>query len=146
MMAAREQKEENLKEVQHKKYQDRMFQREKSRLLKVKLYAFHGKSRGRWGGENRVQSVLLFRLSDRQSKERVEVRAHLHFHTHACLCPYAVVHIATLFNHGQVHASHAPTSNVHEFLHARVCDRKKRRSRFSGCSGWKLTNRSSYSR
>jgi hypothetical protein len=63
MMAAREQKEENLKEVQHKKYQDRMFQREKSRLLKVKLYAFHGKSRGRWGGENRVQSFLLFRLS-----------------------------------------------------------------------------------
>jgi hypothetical protein len=139
MMAAREQKEENLKKVQHKKYQDRVFLREKSRLLKVKFYAFYSKSQGRCGGGNRVQSVLLFRLSDRQSKERVEVRAHLHFHL--CCSTHS-----TLLNYGPVHASHAPTSNVHEFLHARVCDRKKRRSRFSGCSGWKLTNRSSYSR
>ena len=145
MMAAREQKEENLKTVKHKKYQDRVFQREKSRLLKVKVYAFHNESQGRWGGEIRPQSVLLFRLSDRQSKERVEVRAHLRFHTHACLFPYAVVHIATLLNYGPVHASHEPTSNTHEFMHARVCIRKKRHSRFSGCSGWKLTNRSSYS-
>ncbi len=79
---------------------------------------------------------LLFRLSDRQSKERVEVRAHLHFHTHACLCPYAVVHIATLFNHGQVHASHAPTSNVHELcMHAYVTGRKGARGSAAAADG-----------
>ena len=79
MMSAREQHEEILKNVQHKKCQDRVFQREKARLLKVRFYACQSESQRRWGGENRVQS-------DRQAKERVEVRAQLQIRTQACSC------------------------------------------------------------